>query len=81
MTLHNGCFTKPAVDVALFYVCVVCVSKVTRSVEHLNVETLSVHLDRVIEVKSAPSKVQRHEDVWANGGVTLRIHYVGSRSL
>ena len=54
MTLHNGCFTEPAVDVALFYVCIVCVSKVTRSVEHLNVN-LHVHLDRVVQVKSAPN--------------------------
>jgi len=55
MTLHNGCFTEPAFDVALFYVCVVCVSKVTRSVEHVNDKTLRVHLDRVVQVKSASS--------------------------
>jgi hypothetical protein len=55
MTLHNGCFTEPAVDFALFYVCIVCVSKVTRSVEHLNVKTLRVHLDRVVQVRTAPS--------------------------
>jgi hypothetical protein len=55
MTLRNGCFTEPARDVTLFYVCVVCVSKVTRNVEHLNFKTLRVHLDRVVQDKSVPS--------------------------
>ena len=35
-------------------VCVVCVSKVTGNVEHLNVKTLRVHLDRVVQDKSVP---------------------------
>jgi len=55
MTLRNGCFTEPARDVALFYVCVVCVSKVTRNVGHLNVETLRVQLGRVVQDKSVLS--------------------------
>jgi hypothetical protein len=55
MILHNGCFTEAAVDVALCCVCVVCVAKVTRSVEHLDVKTLRVHLDRTVQVKSARS--------------------------